>query len=373
MKKIKCEQLNVNDDSYKVVDLPIENGIFVKKNLHVLSLETSKASYDLEAEFEGYFYTALLLNNNISPGELLYIILDNKIESDQLQKYFDDDKSIETADDNLTEKTITDKAKLLIKTHNLSIDDFNNDFITEEVVLEKIGKSLKTELVKSDSNYNNFQRIAFIGAGQGLIQCLDIVFNLPNLIPVCIYDDNSELHGKEICGIPIKGSVNISNIIDDFKMSKFDKLVITVSTSIKFRESTFTSLLASGLDFANLIHPSVIIGFNVKIGSGNIILSNVSIGPCTNLGNNNFISSKCNLEHHNSIGDNNTFGPGVMTSGDVSIASENKFGTGIFIEPHVKIGSSSLIASGSIIVKNIDNNVLVYPENSKINIRNLNT
>ena len=157
----------------------------------------------------------------------------------------------------------------------------------------------------------------------------------------------------------------------DFLFVLFDFIVNTFSTSITFRKKIFIELNNAGIPFANLIHPASYIGFNNIIGQGNVVFAHVSIGPCTQIGNDNFISARCNIEHHNVLGNHCTFGPGVMTSGSVTIGNEVKFGTGVFIEPKLEIGSNSVIASGSIVIRNIDEEVVAYPHGSKLTFKKL--
>ena len=53
---VVCEQYNVNDDRYMVLDVLREAGSRVQVGELVLVLESSKASIDIEAEHSGFFY-----------------------------------------------------------------------------------------------------------------------------------------------------------------------------------------------------------------------------------------------------------------------------------------------------------------------------
>jgi len=329
----------------------------------ILEFETSKASIEIHAEFSGYIYHNLKVGSDVKPGELLYIILENKnndfdytLFSSNLNEKEVDDFSI------YNEITFSKGAKELIKKEKLNIKKIlekhvDQDFISKEIV-ESYLKNLSTDFEK---NINSFKvrKIAFIGGGQGFTQCLDIVLKSNELIPTVIYDDtiskNSNVHG-----INVKGGIDHVKIHKDFKDGIFDYFIITISTDLEFRAETFNKLINLDIPSLNLIHPSVNIGFNFNIGSGNVIFSAVNIGPEVSIGNNNFISSFTNIEHHCKVNSNCTFGPGVMFSGSVNVQNNVKFGTGVFCEPFVKIGSSSVISSGSIITRDVkENSVLI--------------
>jgi acetyltransferase-like isoleucine patch superfamily enzyme len=368
-KTIKCDQFNVSDHEYLLVELLVENSSAVNKGDILFALESSKSVIEIESEYSGYFYINKNIGENISVGEVLYIISENPLDNKILDLIFDEDKPKEILNSNIQSlKTITLKASKLIEKHNLDVNIFEEEVITEKLVLNYVNKNLGivSNLDNGISNYNKIKKIAFIGAGQGLIQALDIVYSLGNLIPAAIYDDTDDKQGSIIFNIPIVGKVNLSQIVNDYKFKKFDLIIITVSTSIDFRSRVFEQLSEHGVEFANLIHPSSNVGFNTTLGVGNIILAQASVGACTVIGNNNFISAHCNIEHHNTLGNNCTFGPGVMTSGNVHIKNSIKFGTGIFVEPKVIIESYSIISSGSIITRNISENSIVYDSGTKV-------
>lgn len=368
-KAIKCDQFNVSDQEYLLVEILIKNSTLVKKGDIVIALESSKSVIELESEALGYFYINKNLGDKISVGEVLYIISEDLINDERLESIFLECNP-ELQVNNFTEssKTITLKALKLIEKHNIDANIFDEDVITEKMVSNHVNNSSLSikNLDNNSPNFNVIKKIAFIGAGQGLIQALDIVYSLGNLIPTVVYDDTDDKQGSKINNIPIIGKVDVNKISNDFRSNRFDMIIITVSTSIEFRTSIFEKLSKVGVEFANLIHPSCNVGFNTTLGTGNVILAQTSIGACSVIGNNNFISAHCNIEHHNILGNNCTFGPGVMTSGNVYINDNIKFGTGVFIEPKVTINSNAIISSGLIITRNIPENSIVYDSGVKV-------
>jgi acetyltransferase-like isoleucine patch superfamily enzyme len=368
-KVVKCDQFNVSDQEYLLVEILVKNASKVDKGDILFALESSKSVMEIESEHSGYFYMIKKIGENVSVGEVLYLISENKVDDKSLSDIFNEDSPQVSANNYIeSSKTITQKAYKLIEKYNLDASVFKEEILTEKLILNYINKNSAgiSNLDNIKSNFNLVKKIAFIGAGQGLIQALDIVYSLGNLIPVAIYDDTDSKQGSLIFNIPIVGKVSVSQIAKDFNENKFDIIIITVSTSVEFRERIFDELSSLGVEFTNLIHPSSNVGFNSTLGVGNVILAQASVGACSVIGNNNFISAHCNIEHHNTLGNNCTFGPGVMTSGNVNIGNNIKFGTGVFIEPKVSIESGSVISSGSIITRNISEYSVVYDSGIKI-------
>lgn len=362
MKKIYCEKLNSNDESYLVELINVDSGILVSENDLILEFETSKANIDINAEFSGYIYHNLKVGSEVKPGELLYIISENKNDDFDYTLFLSNSNEKEVDDfSTYNEITFSKGAKELIKKEKLNIKKILEKHVDQDFISKEMVESYLKNLSTHDKKINTFKvpKIAFIGGGQGFTQCLDIVLKSNEFIPAVIYDDTISKNFN-VHGINVKGGIDYDQINNDFKDGVFDHFIITISTNLEFRAETFNKLSNLDIPSINLIHPSVNIGFNLNIGQGNVIFSAVNIGPEVSIGNNNFISSFTNIEHHCTVNSNCTFGPGVMFSGSVNVQNNVKFGTGVFCEPFVKIGSNSVISSGSIITRDVKkNSVLV--------------
>jgi UDP-3-O-[3-hydroxymyristoyl] glucosamine N-acyltransferase len=134
---------------------------------------------------------------------------------------------------------------------------------------------------------------------------------------------------------------------------EFDAAVISISTNIGVRTRIFEQWKSRGIAFANVIHPSSVIGMNVAWGEGNVVMALCHFGACAKVGDNNFLSAFCSIEHHCVLGSHCSFGPSVVTSSRVQIGDRVRFGTGIAMEPGIRIGADSTIASGLAITQHI--------------------
>ena len=369
LKKYLVEQINVSDNEYELTYINVINGDKIKKGDPILSYESSKADFEIIADFDGYCYLkpALKVGNSIKVGEYIACLSENEINDSNIFTNINN-KSSEIIDSDIT---ITKKARLLIEKNNIKIEslDFSNEIITEFDVKKFLSKN-ETDFSKMDFYYNkdkfdieiNFpenpkKKIAVVGAGKSALQILDILYHSDKLITI-FYDEDDKLTGKKLFGIEIF-KFNTKQILDDFNKGLFDEIIVSFSSDLNNRKLTFQSLKKLSIPIPNLIHPHAYISPTVKIGEGNIIFAKTIVNAFSEIGSNNFISSFCNIEHHNYLGSHNTFGPGVMFSGSCKIHDSCKFGTGIFIEPRVVISSDCIISSGSIIQKNLKVKTLV--------------
>lgn len=358
--ELRIEQINVSDDKYLLASIMVESGSFVRKGDIVYSVESSKATVDVEAPCDGYIFfspdveeleeypvgcvVAQIVNSDQNPFEMANAITPS-IKEEVVDEINEDKK----------ERVVTERASSLIKLHGISLSEFTTSFVSEQDVIHAIGKRDAAEWGYSSS----VKRVAIIGAGYGAVQVIDLIDCIKGYRPVMLFDDTPEKQSSSVFGIPVVGKIDFDAIKSRFFFGEFDYVINAISTNNSFRKKCFDELTKRGVPYCNLIHPSVVIGRNVNLGQGNIILPNSHIGACTVIGNDNFITAGASIEHHNEFGSHCTCGPCLMTSGLVKIGNVVRFGTGIFIEPHVNIGDNCLIASGTIITNNIPSNKIV--------------
>jgi len=362
MKIVVTPQLSVNDQSAVVVEWGKEDGQFVKKGEIVGSLETSKSVVEVEAEEDGYFRPVARAGDRVPVGGALFVLTD--APADPLEPILAAVKTDRAApaEGPGDERRWTKKAELLAARHGIDIADIPAVGVVREADVEQYVRSKKAhgptdDLIDGVYAANRAERILLIGGGRGAVQVLDVVWRMGSQRPVGIVDDNPAATGKRIMGVEVLGTTDlVPKLRED---GVFDRLVIAFSNVLDARARLFEEMSGRGMEFANVIDPSVRIHSNVSMGTGNVIIANCRIGACAQLGDNNFLSAYVNLEHHNVLGSHCTFGPGVMTSSRVRIGNRVRFGTGIFIEPGVSVGDESIVASGAVIASHVPARTIV--------------
>lgn len=352
-------QVSVNDSEVKVVEWDVNDGDVISVGDLVGSVETTKATTEIESEAAGYFWALVDVEHTVKVGEPLFAVTEaNEKPSDA------DILAASAPDLNATSDSgWTRKAEILAKKHGIDINDVpGTGMVREADVIQFVNMGGKTasdndDLIDAVYTAGRAERILLIGGGRGAVQALDVIWRSKNQRPVGILDDNPRSKGKMIMGVEVLGAVD--DIADLLAANVFDTAIIAFSADLKARERIFNECKAKGVKFANVIDETVSIHSNVGMGEGNLIMANSRLGSCAIIGDNNFLSAYVNLEHHNRLGNNCTFGPGVLTSSRVSIGDNIRFGTGVFIEPGITIGSNSIIASGAIITSPVKESVIV--------------
>jgi sugar O-acyltransferase (sialic acid O-acetyltransferase NeuD family) len=159
--------------------------------------------------------------------------------------------------------------------------------------------------------------------------------------------------------IPILGTIN------DYQPKPDEKLVMSIFDPT-LKKQFVKLLLKRGSKFYKLIHPSVIIGHNVKVGDGCIICPNCILANDTNIGDYVFINTSSTIGHDTVVGSFTSINGGVQITGDVKVGSECFFGVGSLVINKRNVGDRAIVGAGSVVIRSVRPDVTVFGNPAKI-------
>ena len=108
-----------------------------------------------------------------------------------------------------------------------------------------------------------------------------------------------------------------------------------------------------GLSLAKLVHPSINLPNDLKLGSGSLIFSNIHLSYNLKIGKGVIVAFGCDLGHDLKIGSFSSIMPGCLINGNCTIGKNCLISTGSIIKEKINIGDNCLIGIGSCIIKNV--------------------
>jgi sugar O-acyltransferase (sialic acid O-acetyltransferase NeuD family) len=213
-------------------------------------------------------------------------------------------------------------------------------------------------------NAGNKPNIVIIGGGNHAQYCIDIIEREGKYNIIGIIDSIKNL-GDDVFGYKVIGKQEHVNSLSD--TYGFTAGIITVGDNWA-RYKIYSDIIETypSFTFVNAIHPSVIIGNNVKIGKGVIAMAGVIFNPGANIGDFTFFATGAQVEHDCYIGDFASISAGSVLGGHVHIGDFAAITLGVTIVDRVTIGKNTVIGSGSLVTKDIPDNVLAYGSPAKI-------
>lgn len=208
------------------------------------------------------------------------------------------------------------------------------------------------------------KNIVLFGGGLHTNYCIDIILKEGKYNIIGIVDSISEV-GSELFGYSVIGrQENIKELVLEYSI---DAGIITIGDNWS-RKYVYDYLVSQipNFKFVNAIHPSTIIGMDVKIGVGIVIMAGCIINPNSIIGDFCFLATSAQIEHDCLIKDFASISAGSITGGKVVIGKYTAITLGVIILDRISIGENTVVGSGSMVIKDLPSNVLAYGNPAKI-------
>lgn len=208
------------------------------------------------------------------------------------------------------------------------------------------------------------KNIVLIGGGNHVQYCIDIIekedkYNIIGIID-SIKETGTEVYGYQVIGI----QEDIQEL--SFRYS-FERGIITVGDNwIRSKIADDVYKVYPEFIFVNAIHPSVIIGNDVKLGIGIVAMAGVIFNPGSFISDHTFFATGAQIEHDCLIGKFASVSAGSILGGHVQIYSYAAICLGVTIFDRVCIGCNTVVGSGSLVTKDLPDNVLAYGNPAKV-------
>ena len=354
-KLIKTPQLGVNEDTARMANWLVNDGDYIVKDTLICELETTKASFEVLSDYEGYIYRCCDLDIEITTNEVIAIVSQEKILDKNQINFKSTD---ETKDKNPINQKVTKKAEILIKKHNIDISNIisKNPIITEQDIINYTKAESRNKIVKSKIKNNS---ILIYGAGQGGLTVLETI-NLSKEFEVFGFIDDYKSE-SEILNINV---FNKNQLVQLFK-DGIKYIFIAVSEGKK-RKKLYEFCKSIGFMLPSIFHPnshvspSSTIGDACHIKSGAIIDYNCKVSVGAIIDNGVIIAHDCIINDYAHLA------PGVSLGSNIIVGEYSIIGIGSSISTGIQIGKNCIVSVGSSVEKNINDSEVVQGVPSRV-------
>jgi sugar O-acyltransferase (sialic acid O-acetyltransferase NeuD family) len=175
-----------------------------------------------------------------------------------------------------------------------------------------------------------------------------------------------EPHGerKKILGISRLGNDNTILEYDPKKIRLVNGVGSIASTLS--RKMVYERFRVKGYVFESVVHPSAVIGSEVRLEEGVQIMAGAVVQAGSSLGANTILNTGALVDHDCEVGAHVHIATGAVLSGTVRIEDEVHIGTGAVIIQGLVVGSKSVIGAGAVVLKDVPPGVTLVGVPGKI-------
>jgi sugar O-acyltransferase (sialic acid O-acetyltransferase NeuD family) len=194
------------------------------------------------------------------------------------------------------------------------------------------------------------RRVLILGAGGHGRVVLDILLQGGRHEVVGFLDNNPDIHGRRIDGIPVIGPVSsLSELADEHDC---EGVIIAVGDN-GMRRGLARQVESVDLELINAIHPSATLARNATIGRNVVIAAGAVVCAHCQIGDSVILNTGCIVDHQTMIGEGSHICPGVRIAGRVKVEPGTFVGIGATIIPKVTLGCESIIGAGAVVIDDV--------------------
>lgn len=202
------------------------------------------------------------------------------------------------------------------------------------------------------------KKILLVGGGGHCKSVLDSLIQLNKYSEIGIIDKVKNI-GKDILGVPVIGcDDDLSRLYSNGYKDAFVTVGSTGNPNLRIK--LFKKLYNIGFNMPNIIDPTANISQFVEIENGVFIGKSAIINTGCKINRGSIINSGSIVEHDCLIDEFVHIAPGAVLCGEVQVGKNTHIGANCVIRQQLKIGSDSIIGMGSVVLKDVEDNIIAY-------------
>jgi sugar O-acyltransferase (sialic acid O-acetyltransferase NeuD family) len=342
--------LNANEPEARLAGVHVKDGQPVEKGALLFTIETTKAASDIESSEAGFVRLLAKEGDTLAVGDRLAVITETA-----------DEPIPQTADLHPSSVIlppsslrITKPARTLAESLGVDLATLPTDrLVTEEIVRQHAGTAVEVSLPPADKPY-----ILIYGAGGHAKTLMEMVKQVGAHAIAGIVDDNPQLTGTRVLGIPVIGTRSVLPAL-------FAKGVRSAANGvggildINIRVKVFDLLASTGFEFPAVVNPRATVEPSAKIGEGVQVFANAYVGADAELQSRCMVNTAAVVSHDCVIGAYTHIAPGALLAGHVHVGERTLVGMGVTTTIGVKIGSGVRIGNKAIILADVPDRTIV--------------
>ena len=179
---------------------------------------------------------------------------------------------------------------------------------------------------------------------------LDILLHTRKFDIIGFLDNNPDIHGRRVDGIPVRGGIDDLEQIGD----EFDAPGVIIAIGDNgTRRGLARQVQQLGFELINAIHPTATLAYNATVGRNVVIAAGAVVCANCQIGDSVILNTGCIIDHQTMIGEGSHICPGVRIAGRVKVEPGVFIGIGATVVPKVTLGCEAIVGAGAVVLEDV--------------------
>ncbi len=173
---------------------------------------------------------------------------------------------------------------------------------------------------------------------------------------VAVFDDNPELIGRVLCGVPVVGAVS--------SIAAHPERPTLIAVGDNMRRMS----IAAKVDFPpfTLAHPASVVDSTVRLGRGVLVLAGAVIQVDATIGDHVIVNDNATVEHDCVVEAGAHVSCNACLAGGAKVGVGSLIGAGAVVLPRVQVGDYATVGAGAVVTSDVPNHVTVVGNPARI-------
>ncbi len=341
--------INPNEPEALLVDISVQEGQKVQPGEILCIIETTKSTFDLAAEREGFVVGIQYhKGETISAGSILCLLVD-----DLAQKLPVNDRPPSDSKILPMELRITQPAWELAEASGIDLSGLPRDrLITRDFILQFLQRMNMPDTSYPISTTSFMPNSVILFGGGGHAKMLIELVQAEGKYRIEGILDDGKSPGTFVLGIPVLGG---KDLLPRLYQSGLQLAINAVGGigHIQTRIHVSNLLDSAGFTLPPVRHPSSLVEPSAQLANGCQVFAKAYIGAETQVGIGAIASTGCIISHDCILEEYAIISPGAILAGEVMIGTGALVGMGATINLRVRVGAGARIGNSATIKENV--------------------
>lgn len=336
--RIEAPLVNANEPEAVVIELHLTPFSRIAKGDHLCTLETSKATVEVESEFDGFVGpVGIVRDGRVTAGDLIC-----EVFAQMPEPAADGGAASPVAGGG---RRMTKKAERLAQELGVDVSTLPaTGFVTERDVRAAAAAVAPVDVSALRSRIHD-RAIVLFGGG-GLAKALiDLVRAGDEFEVIGIVDDRLE-PDSEILGVPVLGGRPYLPALAEAGLVYAANAIGAIGR-MSVRVAVSEQIAAAGLRGPVLVEPTASVAGSAVLGDGVQVFAGAVVSAAAAVGANAIVNSGAIVSHDCVIGANSHIAPGAILAGEVRVGDATLVGMAVTAPIGVTIGDGAIVGNGA--------------------------